>query len=748
VQRRAGKTWKKNLTDGWLIGALLLALHANAHAGDAVEGLPVYVVQPGDTLAKIALKATGDTLRFRELIQYNSGIIADPNDIEVGMELRLPPGWKIAGAKVPAGERAASPPPPETDRSGLRESPRGAPTTGTFGGKPPPEATLITDAPIAAAPPNANVIDLFTFFPELGRLNDEFDQLMLRAAYAGDITWAAKTHAANREEEKEILEQRIAAAEQGFKMQEARYDACKQAKIAAEALLRKFRFSDSEISDKTNAIWARLNDPLVLEDHLWMDVLWPQLPNEATQIWSDLRADIEASSVSISKEQLERVVSLHESMRPYRVRFAEGYDTRDPETGEAIKVPWTEEESVAISGMRVQSLFAEIQALTGDDAYRKELVESERYEVAMQSIAAEPECKRGLVDAELFLKEQGRKLRTVEEAVSRGDSDSISADAERIARRYQAALGEVQLVDAFISNDVWSDLWWKSGVALRLAGHTAEGSSMIEQAAAVDFDHLLPADDVPPSVQTWFTAAESVVRAKEMGGLDITVHPDMHLTIDGLAQGTEFGNIHIFLKPGIHRVVFWFDGSLPMMKLIGIVEGEDHNLVWYEPGRSLDGEQQDLIGERPFLVAPPDAFIKRWYGGISGVGGATFGRPIGGADLTVRYMPKVIGGQLGGSVFVPEKPLWIGIDEQMDVFARVHGSVVAGKRWDRFGVLGGLGAYVDPLLSAGPLATFELSVRVGGQTRLGLQANVGYDLTRHFDGVPHWTAVGGLGIWL
>jgi hypothetical protein len=111
-------------------------------------------------------------------------------------------------------------------------------------------------------------------------------------------------------------------------------------------------------------------------------------------------------------------------------------------------------------------------------------------------------------------------------------------------------------------------------------------------------------------------------------------------------------------------------------------------------------------------------------------------------------MPKVIGGQLGGSVFVPEKPLWIGIDEQMDVFARVHGSVVAGKRWDRFGVLGGLGAYVDPLLSAGPLATFELSVRVGGQTRLGLQANVGYDLTRHFDGVPHWTAVGGLGIWL
>lgn len=296
----------KSLADWRVIGALALALHAPAHAQDEVEGLPVYVVQPGDTLAKIALKGTGDTLRFRELIRYNAGVLNDPNDIEVGMELRLPPGWKIASAKVPTGERAAAPPPPETDRSGLLDSPRGAPTTGSFGGKPPPEAKLITDAPIAAAPPNASPIDLFTFFPELGRLNDEFDQLMLRAAYAGDITWAAKTHAANREEEKELLEQRIAAAEQGFKMQEARYDACKQAKLAAESLLRKFRFSESEIKDKTDAIWNRLGEPLGLEDHLWMDVLWHQLPNEATQIWTDMREELASNNGVISKDQLDR----------------------------------------------------------------------------------------------------------------------------------------------------------------------------------------------------------------------------------------------------------------------------------------------------------------------------------------------------------------------------------------------------------------------------------------------------------
>jgi hypothetical protein len=721
----------------------------HAHAAEGVQGLPVYVVRSGDTLASLSLTGTGDSLRFRELIQYNPEVLADPNALTAGMELRVPPGWKLPGARLPAGERAASPPPPVTGRDGVDLSARGAVTpSGQFGGKPPPEAELVGESMLNVTPPAAHPLDLFTFFPELGRLDDEFQQLMLRAALAGDITWAARTHATNREEEKALLEQMIEAAEQTAQLQQTRYDACQQAKLNAEILLRKFRLPDSEIKAEVGKLWEPVRELLFLEDEIWQGKLWSQLPADGAQKWTDFVEEISAIAKDLTPENIDVLLGLHQKMEVYRERFSDGMPTRDPETGEQIIIPWTPEEQVAIAGRKVDAQLEQIRVLAQGSAFRKELVESEKYEAALAAIRAEPECKRGLVDAQLFLKEQGRKLRSVEEAVSRGDSDSISADAERIARRYQAALGEVQLVDAFISNDVWAALWWKAGVALRLAGHTEEGAQMIQQAAAVDADHILPADEVPPSIQTWFTAAESIVRSYEYGALNVTVHPDMELTIDGLPKPLQFGvNEHLMLKPGIHRVVFWFDGSAPIMRLVGVVEGEDHAMVWFEPSRALDGEQQAMIGERPVLIKPEPPPIKRWHGGISGIGGMTLGRVMAGADLTVRYMPKVVGGQIGGSVFVPSEPMWVGIDEQMNVFARVHGSVVAGKRWDRLGVVGGLGAYVDPLLGAGPLATAELSVRIAREVRIGVDARFGWDLTPHFAELERWTLTGALGLW-
>ena len=49
-----------------------------------------YVVQPGDTLGKIAKDQYGDASRWPEIHEANKEKIPDPNLIEVGQELRIP----------------------------------------------------------------------------------------------------------------------------------------------------------------------------------------------------------------------------------------------------------------------------------------------------------------------------------------------------------------------------------------------------------------------------------------------------------------------------------------------------------------------------------------------------------------------------------------------------------------------------------------------------------------------------------
>jgi nucleoid-associated protein YgaU len=50
----------------------------------------IYVVQPGDSLSKIAKEIYGDASRWPEIFEANKDQISDPNLIRVGQELVIP----------------------------------------------------------------------------------------------------------------------------------------------------------------------------------------------------------------------------------------------------------------------------------------------------------------------------------------------------------------------------------------------------------------------------------------------------------------------------------------------------------------------------------------------------------------------------------------------------------------------------------------------------------------------------------
>jgi len=63
----------------------------NLSALKSAVGKPTeYVVQPGDNLWKIADRFLADPSRYYEIVELNSDVIADAEDIPVGLRLRLP----------------------------------------------------------------------------------------------------------------------------------------------------------------------------------------------------------------------------------------------------------------------------------------------------------------------------------------------------------------------------------------------------------------------------------------------------------------------------------------------------------------------------------------------------------------------------------------------------------------------------------------------------------------------------------
>lgn len=49
-----------------------------------------HVVQPGDTLSKIAEKYYGDAALYTKIFQANRDLLSDPNKIRPGQKLRIP----------------------------------------------------------------------------------------------------------------------------------------------------------------------------------------------------------------------------------------------------------------------------------------------------------------------------------------------------------------------------------------------------------------------------------------------------------------------------------------------------------------------------------------------------------------------------------------------------------------------------------------------------------------------------------
>lgn len=64
-----------------------LTLNLNAARNDIYGE---YEVKPGDTLSGIAKKVTNGALTFQQIFKANSGILTDPDKIQVGQKLVIP----------------------------------------------------------------------------------------------------------------------------------------------------------------------------------------------------------------------------------------------------------------------------------------------------------------------------------------------------------------------------------------------------------------------------------------------------------------------------------------------------------------------------------------------------------------------------------------------------------------------------------------------------------------------------------
>jgi nucleoid-associated protein YgaU len=76
---------------------------AQPGAKPAAEARPnVYVVEKNDTLYSIAAKALGNGNRWRELLELNKDKLSRPEELKIGMELKLPAKEGASGKSEPA----------------------------------------------------------------------------------------------------------------------------------------------------------------------------------------------------------------------------------------------------------------------------------------------------------------------------------------------------------------------------------------------------------------------------------------------------------------------------------------------------------------------------------------------------------------------------------------------------------------------------------------------------------------------
>jgi LysM repeat protein len=64
---------------------------AAAPAAPAAPAAQTYTVQPGDSLSKISKHFYGDANRYMKIFEANRDKLSDPNKIQVGQQLVIPP---------------------------------------------------------------------------------------------------------------------------------------------------------------------------------------------------------------------------------------------------------------------------------------------------------------------------------------------------------------------------------------------------------------------------------------------------------------------------------------------------------------------------------------------------------------------------------------------------------------------------------------------------------------------------------
>ena len=64
---------------------------SNVQSGGSSTATRIYVVKSGDSLSKIAKAEYGDANAWKRIFEANTDILKDPNKIQPGQKLKIPP---------------------------------------------------------------------------------------------------------------------------------------------------------------------------------------------------------------------------------------------------------------------------------------------------------------------------------------------------------------------------------------------------------------------------------------------------------------------------------------------------------------------------------------------------------------------------------------------------------------------------------------------------------------------------------
>jgi nucleoid-associated protein YgaU len=81
-----------DITADFPVDPSIASTAAPAQAGSArSQGPQMYTVKPGDTLSKISKQFYGNASEYMRIFNANKDQLTDPNKINVGQELKIPP---------------------------------------------------------------------------------------------------------------------------------------------------------------------------------------------------------------------------------------------------------------------------------------------------------------------------------------------------------------------------------------------------------------------------------------------------------------------------------------------------------------------------------------------------------------------------------------------------------------------------------------------------------------------------------